>query len=59
MSQKTTTPVAARPAHAMPQRGDRLTLALLDQPRAVGHASTGHCMAKAAFMLLLAITAWR
>lgn len=39
---------------AMRAAGDRLTLALLDHPAPVVIASTGHCMAKAAFMLLLA-----
>ena len=34
--------------------GDQLTLALLDYPAPVVIASTGHAMAKAAFMLLLA-----
>lgn len=39
---------------AMRAAGDRLTLALLDYPAPVVIASTGHAMAKAAFMLLLA-----
>ena len=39
---------------AMRAAGDRLTLALLDYPAPVLIASTGHAMAKAAFMLLLA-----
>lgn len=39
---------------AMREAGDRLTLALLDYPGPVVIASTGHAMAKAAFMLLLA-----
>lgn len=39
---------------AMRAAGDRLTLALLDYPAPLVIASTGHCMAKAAFMLLLA-----
>ena len=39
---------------AMRDAGDRLTLALLDYPAPVVIASTGHAMAKAAFMLLLA-----
>ncbi|MFN3579083.1 MAG: crotonase/enoyl-CoA hydratase family protein [Pseudomonas sp.] len=39
---------------AMRAAGDRLTLALLDYPAPVVIASSGHCMAKAAFMLLLA-----
>lgn len=38
---------------AMRAAGDRLTLALLDYPAPVVIASTGHAMAKAAFMLLL------
>lgn len=40
--------------NAMRAAGDRLTLALLDYPGPVVMASTGHAMAKAAFMLLLA-----
>src|SRR5690554_7797694 len=40
---------------AMRAAGDRLTLALLDYPAPVVIASTGHAMAKAAFMLLLEI----
>lgn len=39
---------------AMRAAGDQLTLALLDYPAPVVIASTGHAMAKAAFMLLLA-----
>lgn len=39
---------------AMRAAGDRLTLALLDYPAPVVIASSGHAMAKAAFMLLLA-----
>ncbi|MEJ6656463.1 MAG: crotonase/enoyl-CoA hydratase family protein [Pseudomonas sp.] len=39
---------------AMRAAGDRLTVALLDYPAPVVMASTGHAMAKAAFMLLLA-----
>ena len=39
---------------AMRAAGDRLTLALLDYPAPVVIAATGHAMAKAAFMLLLA-----
>jgi enoyl-CoA hydratase len=39
---------------AMRAAGDRLTLALLDYPGPVVVACTGHAMAKAAFMLLLA-----
>ncbi len=39
---------------AMREAGDRLTLALLEYPGPVVIASTGHAMAKAAFMLLLA-----
>ncbi|PKM29457.1 MAG: enoyl-CoA hydratase [Gammaproteobacteria bacterium HGW-Gammaproteobacteria-11] len=39
---------------AMRAAGDRLTLALLDYPAPLVMASTGHAMAKAAFMLLLA-----
>ena len=39
---------------AMRAAGDRLTMALLDYPAPVVIASTGHAMAKAAFMLLLA-----
>lgn len=39
---------------AMRAAGDRLTLALLDYPAPVVMASSGHAMAKAAFMLLLA-----
>lgn len=39
---------------AMRAAGDQLTLALLDYPGPVVIASTGHAMAKAAFMLLLA-----
>lgn len=39
---------------AMREAGDRLTLALLDYPGPVVIACTGHAMAKAAFMLLLA-----
>lgn len=38
---------------AMRAAGDRLTLALLDYPAPVVIASSGHAMAKAAFMLLL------
>ncbi|MGY8810872.1 MAG: crotonase/enoyl-CoA hydratase family protein [Pseudomonadales bacterium] len=39
---------------AMRAAGDRLTLALLDYPAPLVVASTGHAMAKAAFVLLLA-----
>ena len=39
---------------AMRAAGDRLTLAMLDFPAPLVIASTGHAMAKAAFMLLLA-----
>ncbi len=39
---------------AMRAAGDRLTLALLDYPAPVVVASSGHAMAKAAFVLLLA-----
>ncbi|MEH6493625.1 crotonase/enoyl-CoA hydratase family protein [Halopseudomonas sp.] len=39
---------------AMRAAGDRLTLALLDYPAPVVIASSGHAMAKAAFVLLLA-----
>lgn len=39
---------------AMRAAGDRLTLALLDYPGPVVIGCTGHAMAKAAFMLLLA-----
>jgi len=39
---------------AMRAAGDRLTLAMLDYPAPLVIASTGHAMAKAAFMLLLA-----
>lgn len=39
---------------AMRAAGDRLTLALLDYPAPLVIASTGHAMAKAAFVLLLA-----
>jgi len=39
---------------AMRVAGDRLTLAMLDYPAPLVIASTGHAMAKAAFMLLLA-----
>jgi enoyl-CoA hydratase len=39
---------------AMRAAGDRLTMALLDYPAPVVIACTGHAMAKAAFMLLLA-----
>ena len=39
---------------AMRAAGDRLTLALLDYPAPLVIAATGHAMAKAAFMLLLA-----
>lgn len=39
---------------AMRAAGDRLTLALLDHPAPVVIACTGHAMAKAGFMLLLA-----
>tara|TARA_R110002033_G_scaffold15887_1_gene44484 strand:+ start:7676 stop:8341 length:666 start_codon:yes stop_codon:yes gene_type:complete len=38
---------------AMRAAGDRLTLALLDYPAPLVIASTGHAMAKAAFVLLL------
>ncbi|SDU37529.1 crotonase/enoyl-CoA hydratase family protein [Halopseudomonas salegens] len=39
---------------AMRAAGDRLTLALLDYPAPLVIAASGHAMAKAAFMLLLA-----
>ncbi len=39
---------------AMRAAGDRLTVALLDYPAPLVIASSGHAMAKAAFMLLLA-----
>ncbi len=39
---------------AMRAAGDRLTLAMLDYPAPLVVASSGHAMAKAAFMLLLA-----
>lgn len=39
---------------AMRAAGDRLTIALLDYPAPLVIASSGHAMAKAAFMLLLA-----
>lgn len=39
---------------AMRAAGDRLTMAMLDFPAPLVIASTGHAMAKAAFMLLLA-----
>lgn len=39
---------------AMRAAGDRLTLAMLDYPAPLVAASSGHAMAKAAFMLLLA-----
>ncbi|QJD59620.1 crotonase/enoyl-CoA hydratase family protein [Pseudomonas sp. gcc21] len=39
---------------AMRAAGDRLTMAMLDFPAPLVIASTGHTMAKAAFMLLLA-----
>lgn len=39
---------------AMREAGDRLTVAMLDFPAPIVIASTGHAMAKAAFLLLLA-----
>ena len=39
---------------AMREAGDRLTVAMLDFPAPLVIASTGHAMAKAAFLLLLA-----
>ena len=42
------------PRDAMREAGDRLTVAMLDFPAPLVIASTGHAMAKAAFLLLLA-----